>query len=55
MKLVYNFDDYIINGCEMIPVKIDNFVYEVDEVGDEQVLKEKYYKKALELAAYKIM
>ena len=55
-ELHYDFSKmYYQDGRDRIPVHIKDFVYEVDDVGDEEELKRKYYYKALESAAYKTM
>jgi len=53
VRLKYNFvDEPYFEGHEMILVTMYNYVYEVDEEGDYEILLDKYRDKALSEAAY---
>ena len=56
--LHYNFEDvHYQEGPESIPIHIKDYSFEIDDDNDldEEELKNKYYNKALEGAAYKTM
>ena len=55
-RLHYNFrDKHYREGADTVPIYEPDFIYEVDEDGDYEELKIKYYQEALEEAAYKTM
>ena len=54
MELHYDFShSHYMLGRERIPVSYSDYIYHIDEDGDYEILKKKYYQEALETAAYK--
>ena len=55
-SLHYDFsDEHYQEAMDSIPIHESDFIYEVEEDGDYEELKKKYYQEALECAAYKTM